>query len=556
MSVPPTGETQRETAGQPAADRAWFRRVFAHAMPSHGKLPRVAAPPHAAARVGRFRRWADRLFAGAPAVGATPNRIVILKDGVEIDALPIESLAEEATIGRHPTAQIRLESYKLGFFHATLSRRVDGLYLETIDDSDTLLARRRLKPGVPVPLGDGALVDVPGFQLRFHMSGMPAPESVRDTEALDEIPSYFYHPGQPASADPIQARLIEDRAALDLWANGTVNLRVVDVVEETADVKTFRLVGAARPILFSYRPGQFATLLLTIAGQPVERAYSISSSPSRPHMLELTVKRVPGGLVSNWLCDHVAKGQTLRVKGPSGRFTCLDHPAPKLLMLSAGSGITPVMSMSRWIADTAPEADVKFLTSFRTVSDVIFRKELELIAARHPGFSLALTLTGAGPGSAGLAGRIDAAMIRKLVPDLAERQIFLCGPEPFAAAARMALAELGVDPTRVHSESFGSGATRPAKRALELSGPRHHVTFTKSGKTVETDETVSLLELAEAHGVRIDYACRSGSCGECEVRIAGRVSEAREFDKVPRSKDGGTAYACCSAARSDLEVAA
>jgi glycine betaine catabolism B len=535
MSVPPTGETQRETAGQPAADCAWFRRVFAGAMPSVGKLPRAAAPPHAAARVGRFRRWADRLFAGAPAVGATPNRIVILKDGVEIDALPIESLAEEVTIGRHPTAQIRLESYKLGFFHATLSRRVDGLYLETIDDCDTLLARRRLKPRVPVPLGDGALVDVPGFQLRFHMSAMPAPESVPDTEALDEIPSYFYHPGKPASADPIQARLIEDRAAL---------------------VKTLRLVGATRPILFSYRPGQFATLLLTIADQPVERAYSISSSPSRPHMLELTVKRVPGGLVSNWLCDHVAKGQVLRVKGPSGRFTCLDHPASKLLMLSAGSGITPVMSMSRWIADTAPEADVKFLSSFRTVSDVIFRQELELIAARHPGFSLAVTLTGADPGSAGLAGRIDAAMIRKLVPDLTERQIFLCGPEPFAAAARTALAELGVDPTRVHSESFGSGATRPAKRALELSGPRHHVTFTKSGKTVETDETVSLLELAEAHGVRIDYACRSGSCGECEVRIAGRISEKREFDKVSRSKDGGTAYACCSAARSDLEVVA
>lgn len=95
-------------------------------------------------------------------------------------------------------------------------------------------------------------------------------------------------------------------------------MKVADIVEETHDVKTFRLVGE-KPVLFSYRPGQFITFLLNIDGQDVERSYSMSSSPSRPHVLELTVKRVPGGVVSNWLCDHVKLGQRLTIKGPLGR---------------------------------------------------------------------------------------------------------------------------------------------------------------------------------------------------------------------------------------------
>lgn len=101
--------------------------------------------------------------------------------------------------------------------------------------------------------------------------------------------------------------LIEDRAAIAPWSGGVTSLKVADIIEETADAKTFRLVGE-KPLLFSYRPGQFVTLLLTIDGEYIERSYSISSSPSRPHVLELTVKRVPGGRVSNWLCDHVMPG--------------------------------------------------------------------------------------------------------------------------------------------------------------------------------------------------------------------------------------------------------
>ena len=124
-----------------------------------------------------------------------------------------------------------------------------------------------------------------------------------------------------------------------------------------------------------------------------------------------------------------------------------------------------------------------------------------------------------------------------LAPDLDERHVFLCGPEPFAAEVKKGLQELNFDFANFHAESFGTGrVARGVKgnaKSLQLSEPRHRVRFTKSDICVETDETVNLLELAEAHGIEIEYACRSGSCGACEVRFSGKLSEKADFETTP-----------------------
>src|SRR4030088_189192 len=153
-------------------------------------------------------------------------------------------------------------------------------------------------------------------------------------------------------------------------------------------------------------------------------------------------------------------GERLTIKGPAGKFSCFDCPASKMLFIGAGSGITPMMSMSRWIVDTTTDVDVKFLVSFKSPADIIFRKELELISARHACFRVAVTLTSAWPGRSeswtGLTGRFDKSMIHALVPYSDQRHVFLCGPEPFAAEVRGILQELGFDQAKLHSESFGS----------------------------------------------------------------------------------------------------
>jgi glycine betaine catabolism B len=132
--------------------------------------------------------------------------------------------------------------------------------------------------------------------------------------------------------------------------------------------------------------------------------------------------------------------------------------------------------------------------------------------------------------------------------------------EPFAAEVKNALHELGFDLAKLHSESFGTGrvarGVKGGAKALILSEPRHKVCFSKTGLTADTDETGTLLELAEANGIEIDYACRIGDCGACEVKFAGKVAEKGEFELAGRSKENGLAYACCSVALSDLEVEA
>jgi ferredoxin-NADP reductase len=525
--------------------------------------PRGSSTPQSATLLRRRKTWVDRLFAGEQSYANSPDKIVILQNGVEIEDVRIDPLGSWTVVGRHPRAHIQLEAYKLGLFHAAFHKKDGRFYLVAIDlECGTLLDRRKIKAGVPVPLRDGSLVDIPGYQLRIRLANSPATvgEEIVEAEELAEIPSYFY---VPPPSSPVRTNLIEDRAAIALWSGGVTSLKVADIIEETADAKTFRLVGE-KPLLFSYRPGQFVTLLLTIDGEYIERSYSISSSPSRPHILELTVKRVPGGRVSNWLCDHVILGERLTIKGPGGKFSCFDCPASKMLFIGAGSGITPMMSMSRWIVDTTADADVKFLVSFKSPADIIFRKELELFSARYACFRVAVTLTSAWPRRTeawtGLTGRFDKSMIHALVPDLVQRHVFLCGPEAFAAEVRRILRELGFDQAKLHSESFGSnrvaGGGERVPKPLALSEPRHRVHFIKSDRTVETDETVTLLELAEAHGIEMDYACRTGSCAECEVSFTGTLSEKPEFQKDRRRKENGIAFACCSVALSDLEVEA
>src|SRR6267378_811542 len=484
-------------AGSDPPEPAFWGQLFA-GLPAPVIVadgPGGSSTPQSETLVRRRKTWVDRLFAGEESYANSPDKIVILQNGVEIEDVPIDPLGSWTIVGRHPRAHIQLEAYKLGLFHAAFHKKDGRFYLRAIDlECGTLLDRKKIKAGVPVPLRDGSLVDI---------------------------------------------------------------------LEETADAKTFRLVGE-KPLLFSYRPGQFVTLLLTIDGEYIERSYSISSSPSRPHVLELTVKRVPGGRVSNWLCDHVMLGERLNIKGPAGKFSCFDCPASKMLFIGAGSGITPMMSMSRWIVDTTTDVDVKFLGSFKSPADIIFRKQLEVISARHACFRVAVTLTSAWPGRTeswtGLIGRFDKSMIHALVPDLDQRHVFLCGPEPFAAEVRRILQELGFDQAKLHSESFGSsrvaGGGKRVPKPLALSEPRHRVHFIKSDRTVETDETVTLLELAEAHGIEMDYACRTGSCAECEVSFTGTLSEKPEFEKDRRRKENGIAFACCSVALSDLEVEA
>lgn len=268
-----------------------------------------------------------------------------------------------------------------------------------------------------------------------------------------------------------------DTASLETWTQGTKQVKCVQIVNETVDVKTFTFASEP-PVKFDYQPGQFITLNLNIDGKSIKRSYSVSSTPSRPHTLEITVKRVPAprnepgappGLVSNWLHDNMKVGSEIEINAAMGKFTNFANPSAKLFLISAGSGITPMMSMSRWICDTVSNVDIVFLHSARSPEDIIFRQELEMMTSRYPNFKLAITVTRPVPGQPwyGYTGRINETILPAIASDYKERTVYVCGPNPFMEATKELLQKINFPMENYYEESFG-GAKKKKKPAATI----------------------------------------------------------------------------------------
>jgi ferredoxin-NADP reductase len=334
------------------------------------------------------------------------------------------------------------------------------------------------------------------------------------------------------------------------------------VRQETHDVRTFVFSGRS-PRRHSYKPGQFITLDLIINGQAINRCYTLSSSPTRPHLIAITTKRFAGGIVSPWMHDMVKPGVEIRAMGPMGEFNCIDHASPngKYLLLSAGSGITPLMSMARSFHDLALETDVLFLHSARSPADIIFRDELAIMA-RSPGFRAVPICEHDSPseGWTGLRGRISLPMLEMVVPDFLEREVFACGPAPYMAGIRAMLGRAGFDMARYHEESFKFEDLAPSDAAVappanEDAVPVYRVEFTKSRRTIEVPADMHVLAAARAAGMRLPSSCTRGLCGTCKSKlVSGEVSMQHQGGIRQREIDQGMVLICCSKPLSDLVI--
>jgi glycine betaine catabolism B len=335
---------------------------------------------------------------------------------------------------------------------------------------------------------------------------------------------------------------------------------ILNGYNETLDTKTFHLAQPNGQVI-DYLPGQYVTISLVIEGQEYKRSYSLASTPTRPGSLEITVKRDPnGGVVSNWLNDHLKEGDTLTIKGPFGNFSCANDKPSRILFLAAGSGIVPIMSMLRWLIATNAGVDIVLLLSFRTQYDIIFADELKMIAARYKNIKLFITLTKEPliySQWAGLTGRINEQMIANCLPDVSERVVYQCGPEAFMMENKQYLQNLALPVGHLFCESFtvnGQQAPEQAKKQNSIIGRpsrnqtgSYRIRFAKSGKTIAADGSLTLLELAENSGVNLANECRAGNCGECMVKCRKgniEMTDQAEIDESDRKK--GWVYACCS----------
>jgi ferredoxin-NADP reductase len=341
----------------------------------------------------------------------------------------------------------------------------------------------------------------------------------------------------PAIAKLAWRRWFFDRQA-DFWAGelgwprGESQAHVVDVVAETADTKTFVLdPGRGWP---GHRAGQYVPVEVEIDGVRARRCYSISSGASAAgaRRIAITVRRVAGGRVSPWLHAHLRPGSVVRLGAPAGDFLAPSAPMP-LLLVGGGSGITPIVAIVRELAAHQLLRDVIVVHGARSAAHAIFWPELTALETAHPGLRLIARRDDRH-------GYLDPAALRALVPDLARRETFVCGPPGLIDVVTAA-----APADRVHCERFVA-APRPPTLAST-------VTVQLASRAVIARGPGSLLDQLERAGARPAHGCRMGVCNTCRcTKRSGAVLDlvtgavCAEPDQEIRL--------CTSVARSDLTL--
>ena len=341
-------------------------------------------------------------------------------------------------------------------------------------------------------------------------------------------------------------------AAEPVAENPLREVRIGEVRRETPSAVTLVLEDAERPGSFDFRPGQFFTLVTDIDGRPVRRAYSASSAPGTSR-LEVTVKQVDGGRFSTHVHRNLRAGDRLSVRGPSGTFHTDPAAAHEVVMVAAGSGVTPVMSMIRSLLAAPAAGRIALLYSNRSEEEVIFAGELLRLEQQNPQrLSVTHVLTREH-------GRLDAAGVRGWLTGLRpaeDARYYMCGPEALMNTVQDVLTELGVPGDRVHHERYISGAdttaaaTAPQEMVVE-DGAR-----TVGSVVVEPGQT--LLDAGLAAGLPMPYSCTVGNCGDCMVRLrGGKVAMSGPNCLTPRQQADDYVLTCvgCPLSKVTLDIA-
>ena len=301
---------------------------------------------------------------------------------------------------------------------------------------------------------------------------------------------------------------------------------------------------------FTFLPGQFLNVALSIGGARMNRSYSISSSPTQRDFVDLTVKREPRGAVSRHIDDLLKVGDQIEAGGPVGRFTFDGTEADSIVLIAGGVGITPMMSIARYLTAKAWRGDIFFIYACRSPADFIFANDVAALERVNPKLHVTVVMERPeGTDWQGPRGRLTKELLAQTVPDIAARRIHICGPPVMMDAVKTLLSELKVPADQVKTEDFGSAAPIPgaagttARFTAPATGPL--VTFSKNNKSsrIHVDQTV--LELSEELDIGIEFACRVGTCGICKVKlISGEVEMAVQDGLDADDKAASMILAC------------
>lgn len=343
----------------------------------------------------------------------------------------------------------------------------------------------------------------------------------------------------------LASRLFGPRKA---HASNTTALKLSNITRQNGGAVTLRFPFSGRMPLGA-KPGQFLTFDWVVDGKKLPRSYSISSSPLRTDYVEVTVKQQ--GVVSSFLNREAKLGLMVQAHGPFGQFYFDKSRDQKIVMFAGGSGITPIMSMLRYIEEAAPDTEITLFYAVRSEQDIIFEEELAAIGTRLPRFHCHVVASSPGTTWRGARGRLDRAMIAAQLGEIGQRTFFLCGPVGFMATVKEILLSLGASAGQIRQERFTMGAPGQAGASVTPCS----VEFAKSGRKYECTSADSLLTVAESHGVDIPSNCRVGQCGTCATRVIdGEVEMETEEGLDPALRRQGYRLLCVGRARGNVRL--
>jgi len=335
-----------------------------------------------------------------------------------------------------------------------------------------------------------------------------------------------------------------------------MNLRVVEILPQTATAKTFcfeRVDGPLPP----FRAGQYVNVMANVEGVRTSRPYSISSAPMAER-LELTVRDKLGGFVAPYLFNKLKIGHVLETSGPAGHFyyePLID--GKDLVFLAGGSGITPFMSMIRDTVKRQRPLKINLLYGSRTPEDVMFKKELEKLAAAHSNFSFSLVISEPPEGYGGLRGFLNSKLIAEVVGDIKGKTVYVCGPRAMHDLCRASLKEMEVPQRKIRYELYGApddvskepgwpeGLSRDMVFEVDVAGKK--MILAKAGEP--------LLNALDRNGLVVPALCRSGECSACRIGLlAGRVFVPTQATVRESDKKAGYIHGCVSYPIDNLKI--
>ena len=361
----------------------------------------------------------------------------------------------------------------------------------------------------------------------------------------------------------------------------TFKLVCEKIQKETPDVKTF-IFSMPSPEIgvdLSYHAGQHLNFTVNMAGTMQTCCYTLSSSPTTSDYVSITIKRIPQGKVSNYFHDHFKVGQSIDVSGVAGKFCLEGSIPPNILLISAGSGITPMLSMLRFMVETQSTNQIIFVHSAKQEVDLIAQVEIADLAKRHGNCQIINTLTQVVNSQwHGFQGRINEHMLSN-IKQISHYQTFVCGPKLFRKTTQALLLKLGLEPANYHEESFGGyeyskDNISDIEEDIEVSIPKTEnqnisaqslipqsnkkkvsIYFSRWKKRYQGNKQDSLLDQGEAAGLILPYSCRGGCCGSCKAKlISGQVQQNSTDGLSASEQQQGYILLCSCNALTDVEI--